>query len=555
MTSDIAGNGGVPAAVLAALACFALDPPSSPGQTVVTIDADGVPVVNGERTFLYGAYRDPSDIPGIFTGLNEAQFNLVHSYFFEQFPVQTETQKDAWIAQASTFLDIAESHDKGVFLGLPRGLIIDNPNSAWLAEMVSAVKDKPALFFWQLYDEPSNVTFNNSVNLMKLQDAYGTIKAADANHPVQVVDFFRLHEVDTYSDIISMELYPIRADNIVTINDDEAGLMRSLRDLASGRGQAPNSPFTTTLQGHDYRISRAISQNALDQIDIDGTTYRPNPDEIRAQAHLAIALGLYTPTYFWNDSSAYDLQSEAPEIWQAFVDLGAELNGLGEAIVSAEPVPPIGITPVLSPSQATNTPSDVDIISWSRMSDGELFVSLLNPGDWSFDNDVIDVEIDLPLDGFDSVTLFQGDMLLNRVGGTWQLDPAADGITVLDFDGQTLLVRTDYAETLVFHLTPQLIPGDFDNSGEVGLNDLNLVLFNWNVAAESIPPEWVNDRPVGTVDISNLNQVLFNWNTNTAATLSLPEPSTPMLPWVQGILAGWLLKSGHRRVARFVPSA
>ena len=422
------------------------------GQTVVTIDPDNVPVVNGQRTFLYGAYRDPSDQTFIFDGLNEAQFNLVHSYNFETLPFQTEVQKDFWIEQATVYLDRAAENNKGVFLGLPRDLIIDHPNPAWLSEIVNAVKDKPALYFWQLFDEPSNVTFQNPTNLQKLQNAYNTIKAADSNHPVQVVDAFRLNEVDTYSDIISGELYPIRSDNIFTINDDDEGLMRSVRDFNNYLGQAPNSPFTTTLQGHDWRISLAISQGMLDQINIDGTNYRPNPQEIRAQTHLAIALGLYSPSFFWNDSSAYDLQIEAPEIWQAFVDLGAELNRLGGAIVSTSPVPPVSITPILDPSRAAATPADVDIFSWSRMRGEEMVVSLVNPGDWAV-NDVVDVEIDLPLAGFEKVSLFQGDTVLTKINGNWQLNPAASGIDVLNFDGQTLLVRTDYADTLILQLT------------------------------------------------------------------------------------------------------
>jgi len=65
--------------------------------------------------------------------------------------------------------------------------------------------------------------------------------------------------------------------------------------------------------------------------------------------------------------------------------------------------------------------------------------------------------------------------------------------------------------------------GDYDDSGEVGTGDLNLVLFNWNEPGSGLPSQWVNQRPAGIVGVEQLNGVLFNW-ANTASASTVPEP-------------------------------
>jgi len=75
--------------------------------------------------------------------------------------------------------------------------------------------------------------------------------------------------------------------------------------------------------------------------------------------------------------------------------------------------------------------------------------------------------------------------------------------------------------------------GDYNASGEVGLGDLNLVLFNWN--SPTVPATWVNQIPAGIVGLPELNGVLFNWG-NTASVASIPEPAAGLLA-VLGLLA------------------
>jgi len=76
--------------------------------------------------------------------------------------------------------------------------------------------------------------------------------------------------------------------------------------------------------------------------------------------------------------------------------------------------------------------------------------------------------------------------------------------------------------------SPPPIAGDYDDSREVAVDDLNLVLFNWDAPGASLPSEWVNDRPAGNVGINELNGVLFNWG-KTSSIAAVPEPASGLL--------------------------
>ena len=85
--------------------------------------------------------------------------------------------------------------------------------------------------------------------------------------------------------------------------------------------------------------------------------------------------------------------------------------------------------------------------------------------------------------------------------------------------------------------TVSAIPGDYDASNDVGVGDLNLVLFNWNSDGATLPVGWVNERPEpGTlVGVSQLNGVLFNWGNAASAVATVPEPAS----WLS-FFSGWL---------------
>jgi PEP-CTERM motif len=82
------------------------------------------------------------------------------------------------------------------------------------------------------------------------------------------------------------------------------------------------------------------------------------------------------------------------------------------------------------------------------------------------------------------------------------------------------------------------LTGDLDGDGFVGINDLNIVLGNWN---QNVPPADPQADPSGDgfVGIDDLNAVLGNWNAGTPppASAAVPEPASVALLGACGALA------------------
>jgi hypothetical protein len=126
----------------------------------------------------------------------------------------------------------------------------------------------------------------------------------------------------------------------------------------------------------------------------------------------------------------------------------------------------------------------------------------------------------------------------------------------VDTPGVDILMETDIPSSLFGNPTPlqnddfggrqflypyiQFIPGDLDGDRFVGINDLNIVLANWN---QNVPPADPLADPSADnfIGIEDLNIVLGNWNAgtpprapNTAA--NTPEPGTATMLGVIGVV-------------------
>ncbi|MEZ6191242.1 MAG: hypothetical protein R3C45_08120, partial [Phycisphaerales bacterium] len=106
--------------------------------------------------------------------------------------------------------------------------------------------------------------------------------------------------------------------------------------------------------------------------------------------------------------------------------------------------------------------------------------------------------------------------LLNFVGNSGGSDGRATG---LNNAGQLVfrLVFTDGTQGVFVASIESAIPGDLDGDGFVGINDLNLVLGNWN---QTVPPADARADTNGDnfIGIADLNTVLGNWNAGTPPT-------------------------------------
>ncbi len=87
-----------------------------------------------------------------------------------------------------------------------------------------------------------------------------------------------------------------------------------------------------------------------------------------------------------------------------------------------------------------------------------------------------------------------------------------------------------YWDNILLHVAPDLpvLDGDLNGDGFVGIDDLNIVLGNWN---QTVPPGDPAADPSGDgfVGIDDLNTVLGNWNAGAPPTAAVPEPTTGAL--------------------------
>jgi PEP-CTERM motif len=93
---------------------------------------------------------------------------------------------------------------------------------------------------------------------------------------------------------------------------------------------------------------------------------------------------------------------------------------------------------------------------------------------------------------------------------------------------------------------PPFLAGDLNEDGFVGVDDLNIVLVNWNLTVTA--GDLLSGDPDGNgfVGIDDLNIVLVNWNAGTPppANAVIPEPATILLMGLSGV-AG-LARHRHR---------
>ena len=99
--------------------------------------------------------------------------------------------------------------------------------------------------------------------------------------------------------------------------------------------------------------------------------------------------------------------------------------------------------------------------------------------------------------------------------------------------GQSPVWRTNLASNMRFIIEGQIVPdpivGDLDGDGFVGLDDLDIILGDWN---ENVPPGDVRADvsgplavPDGFIGLDDLDVVLGNWLAGTPPESSVPEPT------------------------------
>ena len=126
-------------------------------------------------------------------------------------------------------------------------------------------------------------------------------------------------------------------------------------------------------------------------------------------------------------------------------------------------------------------------------------------------------------------------------GNPWNVNHSTGGYGQMGFSYGG--GRTDYVE-----INPALMPGDANGDGKVDVNDLTIVLANYNHAGCTWWQGCMDGDPTGTVDVNDLTIVLANYDTtyssSAAAMAPAPEPSGLVLI---GLGAVGLLAFARRR--------
>jgi len=169
------------------------------------------------------------------------------------------------------------------------------------------------------------------------------------------------------------------------------------------------------------------------------------------------------------------------------------------------------------------------------------------------DHDKLEVGGDVTLDGTVTVQLINGFSPQNADSFDMLDFASFSGSPIFDFDlapldGDLMWDTSQFSTSGLLFISGGLtLPdGDFDASNRVGVDDLNLVLFNWNSLGSSLPAEWSYQRPGDNelVGVDQLNLVLFNWNAMGSSTAAVPEPAAAVL---FGVACLWLCCGSTKR--------
>lgn len=131
-----------------------------------------------------------------------------------------------------------------------------------------------------------------------------------------------------------------------------------------------------------------------------------------------------------------------------------------------------------------------------------------------------------------SVTWFNTDITNTspvRIGNMTLTDSAfGRWAVIVGYSGPLLIEESGFVINGVMTHDP-IAQGDLDGDGFVGIDDLNMVLANWNMPS---PPAgiWADYSGDGFIGIDDLNAVLANWNAGVQPTpTNIPEPASLML--------------------------
>ena len=331
------------------------------GPPQISFGRRGELIIDGKPRFIRGGYRSGQEdrFAEALRSAADAGFDLVHDYRFESFDVERQGVKQ-FITDARAYLRKADQLGLGVFLGLPRKAV-SSADEASLTAIVKALANEHALWFWYIYDEPSE----QELPLASAEKVYALLRRLDPERPSVILANTpgTLTQYLPFCDLIWSNRYPIAA------TAPEKSSLRPLADTVRTNMKAAQGrkPLWSVVQGQDNKGSPKLRQRRPDLPKPDDRNHRPNAAELRAAAHIAIASGSMAVVYYWAPEDWYSMKKDTPAIWAS---LGKVVHELGE-------LEPVLLSPA-APGILQTIRTDDRVMTWTRSHAGKVYVGLVN---------------------------------------------------------------------------------------------------------------------------------------------------------------------------------
>ncbi|MCS7024490.1 MAG: hypothetical protein NZV14_06790 [Bryobacteraceae bacterium] len=286
------------------------------------LDTDGMPLIQGKRTFLLGVYQLPNR-PNAWQQAAAAGFQLVHV------PAKREE------------LDRAQKYGLRAWVTL--GVIqpqTRTADQARIRRIVEDLRDHPALLFWETVDEPTYEWKKPGLKIPPevVQETYRFVKALDPQRPLYLNHaptnlVATLQRYNPGGDFIATDIYPViphgiremyglwpsgRQGDLLNTHISQVGQYAlKMRQVAG-----PHRAVLMVLQGFAWERLRAKGQDPR-------MILEPTRDEQRFMAWQAVANGVNGILYW-----GLHTNPPASKLWDELCSVARELSSLEQELAA-----------------------------------------------------------------------------------------------------------------------------------------------------------------------------------------------------------------------------